>query len=171
MCDFRDDACPIARRHPMADSRQRILERLNALTADRLAGIRRGIEKESLRVTPNGSLASTPHPAALGSALTHPCITTDFSESQIELITGVHDGAESCLRELTQIHQFACRAMAGEMLWVGSMPCRLPADDAIPIARYGSSNIGRAKSVYRNGIGHRTTPGRGPASTRRATSR
>jgi glutamate--cysteine ligase len=155
MRDFRDDANPIARRHPMADSKPRILERLNALPADRLAGIRRGVEKESLRVGRTGSLASTPHPAALGSALTHPCITTDFSESQIELITGVHDSAESCLGELTRIHQFVCRELADEMLWVASMPCRLPPDDAIPIARYGSSNIGRAKSVYRRGIAHR----------------
>jgi len=56
--------------------------------AERLAGIRRGIEKEGLRVLPSGHLALTPHPAALGSALTHPHITTDYSESQLELITG-----------------------------------------------------------------------------------
>ena len=82
----------------MAGSNSHILDRLNALSPDRLLGIRRGIEKESLRVRRDGSLAMTPHPAALGSALTHPSITTDFSESQIELITGVHDSAESCLR-------------------------------------------------------------------------
>jgi glutamate--cysteine ligase len=139
----------------MTGSRSRILERLNALAPDRLAGIRRGVEKESLRVNGSGRLASTPHPAALGSALTHACITTDFSESQVELITGVHDSADACLHELTRIHQFVCRAMADEMLWVASMPGGLPDDDAIPIARYGTSNIGRAKSVYRTGIGHR----------------
>src|SRR5437667_8703714 len=71
----------------MAGIDSRLLERLNSLPTDRLAGIRRGVEKESLRVLPDGSLAPTPHPAALGSALTHPCITTDFSESQVELIT------------------------------------------------------------------------------------
>jgi len=139
----------------MAGSNPRILERLNSLSTDRLAGIRRGVEKESLRVRRDGSLALTPHPAALGSALTHPCITTDFSEAQIELITGVHGSAESCLLELTRIHQFALRAMGDEMLWVGSMPCGLPRDEAIPIADYGTSNIGRAKSVYRVGLGHR----------------
>ena len=73
----------------------------------------------------------------------------------LELITGVHRSAESCLHELTRIHQFVYRAMEDELLWVASMPCRLPSDAQIPIARYGSSNIGRAKSVYRVGIGHR----------------
>ena len=65
-------------------------QRLDALAPESLANLRRGIEKESLRVRPDGTLATTPHPAALGSALTHPHITTDFSESQLELITGVH---------------------------------------------------------------------------------
>ncbi|WP_422010517.1 glutamate--cysteine ligase [Roseateles sp.] len=120
-----------------------------------LLGIRRGIEKESLRALPNGSLALTPHPMALGAALTHPHITTDYSESQLELITGVHAGVDDCLRELTEVHQAVYRALADERLWVGSMPCELPTDETIPIGRYGSSNVGRAKSVYRMGLGQR----------------
>lgn len=120
-----------------------------------LLGIRRGIEKESLRALPGGGLALTPHPAALGSALTHPHITTDYSESQLELITGVHAGVEEALGELTEIHQSVYRALAEERLWVGSMPCGLPADETIPVGRYGSSNVGRAKSVYRIGLGQR----------------
>ncbi len=130
-------------------------ERRNALSARRLKGIRRGIEKESLRSLATGKLALTPHPAALGSALTHPHITTDFSESQVELITGVHADPQECLRELTEIHQATYRAIGDEMLWVSSMPCGLPTDETIPIGRYGSSNVGRAKSVYRMGLGHR----------------
>lgn len=130
-------------------------ERLGALSPKRLKGIRRGIEKESLRALPTGKLALTPHPAALGSALTHPHITTDFSESQVELITGVHAGVEECLQELTEIHQATYHAIGDEMLWVSSMPCGLPTDETIPIGRYGSSNVGRAKSVYRMGLGHR----------------
>jgi gamma-glutamylcysteine synthetase len=98
-----------------------------------LTALRRGIEKESLRVRPDGALATTPHPAALGSALTHPHITTDFSESQLELITGVHTSAQACLQELVEIHQFVYRALGDELMWAGSMPCRLPADDEIPI--------------------------------------
>lgn len=132
--------------------------RLSALGAARLRGMLRGIEKESLRALPTGALALTPHPAALGAPLTHPRITTDFSESQLELITGVHGGVEDCLDELTRIHQFVYRTLAtagDERLWVGSMPCGLPTDETIPLGRYGSSNIGRAKSVYRMGLGHR----------------
>jgi len=129
--------------------------RLRALPAAVLRSLRRGIEKESLRVRADGALAATPHPNALGSALTHPRITTDFSEAQLELVTGVHPDAEACLKELTEIHQVVYRAIGDEMLWCASMPCGLPADEAIPIGRYGTSNIGRAKSVYRIGLGHR----------------
>ena len=130
-------------------------KRLDALPPESLKGIRRGIEKESLRVQADGKLARTPHPTELGSALTHPNVTTDFSEAQLELITGVHGDVEACFSELTEIHQYVCRAIGDEMLWVGSMPCGLPADETIPIARYGSSNVGRAKSVYRMGLSYR----------------
>lgn len=133
-------------------------DRVTALTPSRIKGMRRGIEKESLRAQPGGALALTPHPAALGSALTHPSITTDFSESQIELVTGVHANVEAALEELTTIHQFTYQAMqsvGNEMLWVSSMPCGLPTDETIPVARFGQSNVGRAKSVYRLGLSHR----------------
>ncbi|HSV54575.1 MAG TPA: glutamate--cysteine ligase [Burkholderiaceae bacterium] len=136
----------------------KLTERLRAISPSRLTGMRRGIEKESLRALPLGGLALTPHPAALGSALTHAHITTDYSESQLELITGAHRSIDECLTELTQIHQYTYRALkdvGGEMLWVSSMPCGLPADETIPIGRYGSSNVGRAKSVYRMGLSHR----------------
>ena len=132
--------------------------RLQALSPERLRAIHRGIEKESLRSLPGGELALTPHPATLGAALTHPRITTDFSESQLELITGVHGNVAACLDELTRVHQFVYRTLArlgDERLWVGSMPCGLPTDETIPLGRYGSSNVARAKSVYRMGLGHR----------------
>jgi glutamate--cysteine ligase len=128
---------------------------LKSLPREALLGLRRGIEKESLRVTPGGALALTPHAPALGSALTHPHITTDFSESQLELITGVQPSAEACLEELERIHQFVYRNIGDEILWCASMPCGLPADDAIPIGRYGASNSGRLKTVYRNGLAWR----------------
>ncbi len=132
-----------------------IQERLRLLDPGLLKGIRRGIEKESLRVRPDGSLAATPHPAALGSALTHPNITTDFSESQLELITGVHVRVEDCLQELERIHQAVYRAIGDELLWCASMPCYLRGEETIPLGRYGSSNVGQAKTVYRNGLAHR----------------
>jgi glutamate--cysteine ligase len=121
----------------------------------RLAAMRRGLEKESLRAHRDGHLAMTAHPHALGSALTHPHITTDFSESQVELITGVHTSVQGCMDELTRVQQFTMRALGEDMLWVSSMPCGLPADDAIPLGQYGSSNVGRAKTVYRSGLGYR----------------
>ena len=130
-------------------------ERLKALSSARLQGIGRGVEKESLRVAQDGTLATTPHPRALGAALTHPHITTDFSESQLELITGVHRSAEAAEAELTQVHQAVYRALGDEMMWVGSMPCTLPPDDQIPLGRYGTSNVGQSKTVYRMGLGHR----------------
>jgi glutamate--cysteine ligase len=133
----------------------RFPERLRALSPAALRGLRRGIEKESLRVTAEGSLALTPHAPELGSALKHPHITTDFSESQLELITGVHPGVEPCLAELERIHQFVYRRIGEEVMWCASMPCGLPAEKDIPIGRYGSSNIGRAKSVYRMGLAYR----------------
>jgi glutamate--cysteine ligase len=133
----------------------RLKDRLQSLPASALKGMRRGIEKESLRTVPDGTLAATPHPAALGSALTHPHITTDYSESQLELITDAHADIDACLGQLTQIHQFVYRHIGDEMLWVGSMPCGLPPDENIPIGVYGTSNVARAKSVYRMGLGHR----------------
>jgi glutamate--cysteine ligase len=129
-----------------------------APAATQLQGIRRGVEKESLRALPDGHLALTPHPAALGSALTHPHITTDFSESQLELITGVHGDVDACLAELGEIHQAVYQVLneqGEERLWVSSMPCGLPTDETIPLGRYGTSNIGRSKSVYRMGLGQR----------------
>src|SRR4026209_859864 len=84
---------------------------MRSLAPEILRGIRRGIEKESLRVRADGTLAMTPHPAALGSALTHPHITTDFSESQLKLITSPHERVDACLEELTEVHKVVYRAM------------------------------------------------------------
>jgi len=120
-----------------------------------LSALRRGIEKESLRVTADGTLATTAHPIGLGSALTHPNVTTDFSEAQLELITRVHSEANACLNELKHLHQFVYEQIDDEMLWCASMPCDLPDERIIPIGRYGRSNVARAKTVYRIGLSHR----------------
>lgn len=111
-----------------------------------------GIEREGLRVTRDGSLAATHHPEALGSALTHGQITTDYSEALLEFITGTHADPRETLDELGQIHRFASARIGEELLWSASMPCTLPAEEEIPIARYGDSNIGRLKYVYRLGL-------------------
>ncbi|HEY5644728.1 MAG TPA: glutamate--cysteine ligase [Pseudomonadales bacterium] len=114
-----------------------------------------GIEKESLRVTPEGYLSERGHPPALGSALTHPNITTDFSEAQLELITSVHPNPDGAIAELRNVHRFIYQNLGDELLWAGSMPCMLGSDDEIPVGRYGSSNIATAKTVYRLGLGNR----------------
>jgi glutamate--cysteine ligase len=115
----------------------------------------RGIEKESLRVLPNGNLSQAPHPAALGASLTHPHITTDFSEAQPELITGVHQSVQGCIEELTDIHRFVYRHLDDELLWASSMPCVLGQDTDVPIAQFGDSNVGRTKHIYRLGLSAR----------------
>ncbi|MFN3579415.1 MAG: glutamate--cysteine ligase [Pseudomonas sp.] len=120
---------------------------------ERLRGCQHGIEKESLRTTVEGDLATTAHPLALGSALTHPSITTDYSEALLELITPVSTSLDSLFAHLDSTHRFVYGKLAGELLWTESMPCKLPAVDAdIPIAWYGSSNIGMLKNVYRRGL-------------------
>ncbi|HBX57885.1 glutamate--cysteine ligase [Pseudomonas sp. UBA2684] len=111
-----------------------------------------GIERECLRVDSDGQLALTPHPAALGAALTHPQITTDYSESLLEFITPAEADPAATLADLEQIHRFAYSKLDGEYLWSPSMPCALPEEELIPIARYGDSHIGQLKYVYRKGL-------------------
>ena len=126
-------------------------------SAATLRGTRRGIEKEALRITPQGKLAQTPHPASLGAALTHPYITTDFSEALLEFITPPCSTIDEMLQWLDDIHRFTYSNIHSqqELLWMSSMPCAIDGEDDIPVARYGSSNSARMKHVYRVGLGHR----------------
>jgi glutamate--cysteine ligase len=115
----------------------------------------RGVEKESLRVLRSGRLAHTPHPEQLGAALTHPYLTTDYSESLPEFVTpALHSNWET-LQFLCDLHAWAHRRLGDELLWPASMPCVLNADQEIPIAHYGTSNPGLMKTVYRRGLGYR----------------
>ena len=117
--------------------------------------IQRGIEKESLRITPDGKLSQSPHPVGLGSPLTHTSITTDYSEALLEFITPVSVSIEDSLQTLENIHRFTYREIGEEILWAASMPCIVAGDQGIPVARYGSSNVAKMKTVYRYGLGHR----------------
>ena len=119
--------------------------------------MRFGLEKEGLRVDrETGKLAQTPHPKALGSALTHPHITTDYSEALLEFVTGTHASPQAAIQELEELHAFASTVLGHERIWPLSMPCQLPDSDAdIPLAYYGESHIGRLKTVYRRGLGFR----------------
>jgi glutamate--cysteine ligase len=118
-----------------------------------------GLEKESLRVTPEGQLAQTRHPQALGSPLTHPYITTDYSEALAELVTPPLGSIQAALDFLRQTQQFVYQVLDAEgdneLLWATSMPCVVAGETSIPIAQYGNSNLGIMKTVYRRGLGHR----------------
>ncbi|MEJ0099683.1 MAG: glutamate--cysteine ligase [Pseudomonadota bacterium] len=115
----------------------------------------RGLERESLRVTPEGALAHTPHPQVLGSALTSEHITTDFSESLIEMVTPAFTQSWELLQYLCDLHQFVYQRLGDEMLWATSMPCPLANDAEVPTAYYGKSHVGRMKYVYREGLRNR----------------
>jgi len=129
------------------------LEKSGAMSV--LTGIKRGIEKESLRVGMDGYLSSKDHPKALGSTLTHPFITTDYSEALMELITPPSSDPEEPVRFLHQIHQFVNQNIGDEFLWNASMPCMMTAEEDIPIAKFGCSNVGKQKYIYRVGLGKR----------------
>jgi glutamate--cysteine ligase len=133
-------------------------KRLGQIKADSgidFAGGRKGIEKESLRIDSAGYLSRTPHPQGLGSALTNRYITTDFSEALLEFVTPAYRHTWEALRAVCDIHQFTYANLGDELLWVASMPCRIPDDADIPLARYGDSNVGQMKTIYRRGLGHR----------------
>ena len=117
-----------------------------------LGMLNHGLEKEALRIDRHGYLSKKPHPKELGSSLTHPSITTDFSEAQLELVTGVHNSIESCMQEMEEIHRFVYDVLDDELLWPSSMPCMLRGEKSIPLADYGTSNIGKFKRAYRQGL-------------------
>ncbi|MGQ4879632.1 glutamate--cysteine ligase [Billgrantia sp. LNSP4103-1] len=121
-------------------------------TQGRFGRLRRGLEKEGLRVDREGRIASTPHPHALGSKLTHPHITTDYSEALLEYITPVYCRPGDAIDFLADLHRFSYRHLGDELVWPASMPARLDGNDSVTIADYGSSNIGTMKHVYRKGL-------------------
>ncbi|RKF17521.1 glutamate--cysteine ligase [Alginatibacterium sediminis] len=125
------------------------------LLAQSLSSTQRGIEREALRIEQDGSLATDPHPQALGKALTHPYITTDFSESLLEFITPVTQGIDPLMEKLADIHRFTLSKLNQQALWPLSMPCVVRGDNNIVLADYGQSNIGKMKHVYRRGLSQR----------------
>ncbi len=134
---------------------RRLASLVNAREPGLLQNGQKGVEKESLRVTAAGTLAHSPHPVALGSALTSAHITTDFSEALIELVTPAFTQSWELLQYLCDLHWFVYRRLGDEMLWATSMPCPLEGDASVPTAYYGTSHVGRMKSVYREGLRNR----------------
>ncbi len=115
----------------------------------------RGIEKEGLRVTPEGVISQRPHPQSIGSALTHPSITTDYSEALLEFITPATDSAKSVMKNLEEVHRYTHQHLGDERIWPASMPNKIDDELDVPIAQYGHSNVGQLKHVYRRGLWHR----------------
>ena len=136
-----------------------IEERVSQLLAsDRhglLRGCKIGLEKESLRVAIDGCIAQTHHPRGLGSALTHPHITTDYSEALLELVTPPFAKLTETLQFLDDTHRFVYSQLGDEILWATSMPCVVAGEESIRIAEYGTSNAAKMKTAYRRGLGHR----------------
>lgn len=122
---------------------------------DALKGISRGIERETLRVEPDGHLATSGHPEALGSALKHNWITTDFAETLLEFITPVDQSIDHSLAFLRDIHRHVACQLGQERMWPFSMPGYVDDVENIQLAQYGSSNIGKMKTLYRQGLKNR----------------
>ena len=120
-----------------------------------LASIGRGIEREALRVLPEGELSQHGHYSQLGAALTHSEITTDYSETLLEFITPVSYSPEEAIAQLQDIQKYTFANINGELLWPMSMPCFVNNADDVLLAQYGSSNIGKMKTVYRQGLKNR----------------
>lgn len=117
--------------------------------------LQRGIEKEGLRCSPKGIISQKFHPENLGSKLTHSYITTDYSEALLEFITPVFSNAHEVLAHLDIAHRFTYRFLGDELIWPNSMPCVVRGEMSVPIADYGTSNLGMLKHVYRHGLWHR----------------
>jgi glutamate--cysteine ligase len=115
----------------------------------------RGVEKETLRIDCAGRLSHKPHPEGLGAALTHPFLTTDYSEALLEIVTPAYPANWEVLQFLCDIQAYVLRHLEEELLWCASMPCVMNPDQEIPIASYGPSNLGRMKTIYRRGLGYR----------------
>ncbi|WP_209810970.1 bifunctional glutamate--cysteine ligase GshA/glutathione synthetase GshB [Ammoniphilus resinae] len=93
-----------------------------------------GLEKENIRVDGNGMLALTPHPKAFGNKMENPYIRTDFSESQIEMITPVFQTISETYDFMETLHDIVTLELEEEYLWPSSNPPVLPKDEEIPIA-------------------------------------
>jgi glutamate--cysteine ligase len=138
---------------------QQLQQRIQAIQANGTAGLlehsKIGLEKESLRVSESGGISQANHPDILGSSLTHPHITTDYSEALLELVTPPCQSGVEALDFLLDVETFVYQQIENELLWTNSMPCVLGDGTDIRIAEYGNSNAGRMKHIYRHGLAWR----------------
>ncbi|WP_407430890.1 glutamate--cysteine ligase [Methanobrevibacter sp.] len=110
-----------------------------------------GIEWESLRAKGDGELSLTPHPEIFGDKFTNPLITTDFSESQIEIITPTFNTIDEAFDTFSILADLVNSSLPeDEYLWFQSIPCILPYWDQIPIAQYPEE--GKSSQKYREDL-------------------
>ena len=114
---------------------RRLAALVNSRERGALAGGRRGLEREGLRVTPAGRVSAHPHPRALGSALCNPHITTDFSEALLELVSPTFTDNAALVNYLGDLHHFVARYLGEELLWAELLEARQADTDFIS-ARY-----------------------------------
>ncbi|WP_054743081.1 bifunctional glutamate--cysteine ligase GshA/glutathione synthetase GshB [Cellulosilyticum ruminicola] len=127
-----------------------MLERIRELfTPEEILAGGFGLERETLRTTNQGKLATTMHPAIFGSKLRNPYITTDFSESQIEVITPIFNSTSEAYHFVNALYDIVALNIEEEYLWPQSMPCDIPEDEAIPIAEYEDCEPCKTARIYR----------------------
>mgnify|MGYP003297488639 FL=1 len=115
---------------------------LSKLSSDEILAGSFGIEWESLRAKGDGELSLTPHPEIFGDKLTNPLVTTDFSESQIEIITPAFNTIEKAFDTFSLLSDLVNSSLPDdEYLWFQSIPCILPYWDKIPIAQYSDEGV------------------------------
>nr|WP_295001163.1 glutamate--cysteine ligase [uncultured Methanobrevibacter sp.] len=128
-----------------------ILKNLSTIPASEIFAGSFGIEWESLRAKGDGELSLTPHPAIFGDKLTNPVVTTDFSESQIEIITPTFNTLDEAFDSFSLLADLVNSSLPkDEYLWFQSIPCILPYWDKIPIAQY--SDEGEDSQKYREDL-------------------
>lgn len=109
-----------------------------------------GIERETLRLDENGYLASSDHPEEFGDKSHNPYITTDFSESQIEVITPAFSNIEETYKFTRALYDIVAMEIGNEYLWPESMPCIIPDDDKIPVAKFAEHS--KESQEYRESL-------------------
>ena len=104
-----------------------------------------GIEKENLRVKYDGELSLTPHPKEFGEKLENLYIKTDFSESQVEVITPALNTIEKTYDFLKNLNNIVSLELKDELLWPQSSPSVLVEEDKIPLADFGPLGVEEKK--------------------------
>ncbi len=122
---------------------------------DLIKNVSMGLEREGLRITPEGKLSQIPHPKLLGSSFTNPNITTDFSENLLEFVTNVYHSPETLYQALDEIHAYTEQCIGDELIWPDSMPPEIDSEDDIPVAQFGTTNAAKMKTLYRTGLSNR----------------